>query len=69
MAAIDGTSLTYATNTNNSVFYSSATKLYYYLAAGRWFSASGLNGPWTFATPNLPADFANIPGIVRLQVY
>ena len=61
MAPIDGTGLTYATNTNNSVFYSSATKLYYYLAAGRWFSAPELNGPWTFATPNLPADFANIP--------
>ncbi len=42
-------------------FFSNATSLYYYLAAGRWFSASGLNGPWTFATPDLPADFANIP--------
>ena len=61
MSAIQGTSLTYATNTNNSVFFSSATNQYYYLAAGRWFSAPGLNGPWTFATPNLPADFANIP--------
>ncbi len=61
MSPIPGTSLTYATNTNNAVFFSSATSLYYYLAAGRWFSASGLNGPWTFATPDLPADFANIP--------
>ena len=61
MSPIPGTSLTYATNTNNSVFYSSTTHLYYYLAAGRWFSAPGLNGPWTFATPDLPADFANIP--------
>jgi hypothetical protein len=61
MSPIPGTSLTYATNTNNAVFFSSATGLYYYLAAGRWFSASGLNGPWTFATPDLPADFANIP--------
>ncbi|HSZ32532.1 MAG TPA: hypothetical protein VK772_04435, partial [Puia sp.] len=61
MAPIVGTGLTYATNTNNGIFYSSATSLYYYLAAGRWFSASGLNGPWTFATADLPADFANIP--------
>ncbi len=60
-ANIPGTSLTYATNTNNNVFYSNATSLYYYLAAGRWFSAPGMNGPWTFATPNLPADFARIP--------
>ncbi|HSZ35075.1 MAG TPA: hypothetical protein VK772_17280, partial [Puia sp.] len=60
-ANIPGTSLTYATNTSNNVFFSSQTSLYYYLAAGRWFSAPGLNGPWTFATPNLPADFAKIP--------
>ena len=58
---ITGTSLTYATNTNNSIFYSNVTNLYYYLAAGRWFSAPGLNGPWTYATPDLPADFAKIP--------
>jgi len=61
MSAIPGTSLTYATNTSNTVFYSNTTSLYYYLAAGRWFSAPGLNGPWTFATPDLPADFAKIP--------
>jgi hypothetical protein len=61
MSPISGTNLTYATNTNNSVFFSSSTSLYYYLAAGRWFSAPNLNGPWTYATPNLPADFANIP--------
>ncbi|HEV3224035.1 MAG TPA: hypothetical protein VGZ90_14195 [Puia sp.] len=58
---INGTSLKYATNTNNSIFYSNTTSQYYYLAAGRWFSAPGLNGPWVYATPNLPADFANIP--------
>jgi hypothetical protein len=61
MSSIPGTSLTYATNTKNSVFFSSATSLYYYLAAGRWFSAGSLSGPWTYATPDLPADFANIP--------
>jgi hypothetical protein len=61
MSPIPGTSLTYATNTNNAVFYSNSTSLYYYLAAGRWFSAPGLNGPWTYATADLPADFANIP--------
>jgi hypothetical protein len=58
---IGGTSLKYATNTNNNIFYSNNSYLYYYLAAGRWFSAPGLDGPWTYATPNLPADFANIP--------
>jgi hypothetical protein len=61
MSPISGTSLTYASNTSNNIFYSNTTTLYYYLAAGRWFSAPGLMGPWTYATPNLPADFANIP--------
>ncbi len=61
MSPIAGTNLTYATNTTNTVFYSNTTSLYYYLAAGRWFSAPGLNGPWTFATLDLPVDFVNIP--------
>jgi hypothetical protein len=33
----------------------------YYLVSGRWFTASTPNGPWTFATPNLPEDFKRIP--------
>jgi hypothetical protein len=37
------------------------TQQFYYLTAGRWFSAADLQGPWTYATPNLPADFAKIP--------
>ena len=60
---VSGTQLTFATNTNNNIFYSNSTNLYYYLAAGRWFSAPGLDGPWVYATPNLPADFANIPSV------
>jgi len=28
--------------------------------AGRWFSAPDFTGPWTFATPTLPPDFAKI---------
>ena len=37
------------------------TGLVYYLVAGRWFSAPDFKGPWTFATPSLPADFKKIP--------
>jgi hypothetical protein len=61
ISKINGTNLSYSTNTDNTVFFSSSTNQYYYLAAGRWFSASSLNGPWLFATETLPADFANIP--------
>jgi hypothetical protein len=58
---IPGTQLAYATNTNSYVFVYSPTNQFYYLTAGRWFTSSSLQGPWTFATPNLPADFAHIP--------
>jgi hypothetical protein len=58
---IPGTQLVYATNTQSYLFVYSPTNQFYYLTAGRWFTSSGLGGPWTFATPNLPADFAHIP--------
>jgi hypothetical protein len=58
---IQGTQLVYATNTVSYLFVHTPTNQFYYLTAGRWFSASSLQGPWTFATPNLPPDFAQIP--------
>jgi hypothetical protein len=60
-AQIPDTQLTYATNTDSVVFVYTPTQQFYYLTAGRWFSANDLQGPWTYATPNLPADFAKIP--------
>jgi hypothetical protein len=60
-AKIPETQLTYATNTESVVFVYTPTQQFYYLTAGRWFRASDLEGPWTFATPDLPADFAKIP--------
>jgi hypothetical protein len=58
---IAGTQLKYAENASSYVFLYAPTKHFYYLTAGRWFAASSLSGPWTFATPTLPRDFANIP--------
>ncbi|HET6513907.1 MAG TPA: hypothetical protein VFG09_02015 [Thermodesulfovibrionales bacterium] len=60
-AQIPGTLLQYATNTMSYLFLYTSANRYYYLTAGRWFSADSLDGPWTFATPNLPVDFAQIP--------
>jgi hypothetical protein len=60
-AQIPDTQLEYATNTNSVVFVFKPTQQFYYLTAGRWFSAMDLQGPWTYATPDLPADFAKIP--------
>ena len=58
---IPGTGLRYATNTESYLFLYTPKNQYYFLTAGRWFRADSLGGPWTFATPNLPADFAQIP--------
>ena len=60
-AQIPETQLTYATNTDSVVFVYTPTQQFYYLTAGRWFSAMDLQGPWTYATPDLPPDFAKIP--------
>jgi len=60
-ANIPGTQLTVATNTDADLFVYNPTQTYYYLAAGRWFKASDLKGPWTYTTPDLPPDFAKIP--------
>src|SRR5262249_23132622 len=61
-AQIPATQLQYATNTNSVVFVYTPTQQFYYLTAGRWFSTNDLqNGPWTYATPDLPPDFAKIP--------
>jgi hypothetical protein len=59
--AIPGTQLVYGYNTDSPIFVYSPTQTYYYLSAGRWFSASDLEGPWKFASPDLPTDFAKIP--------
>ena len=58
---VPGTGLEWASNTTSDVFYRPANKTWYVLLSGRWFSATSLEGPWTFATPSLPADFQNIP--------
>lgn len=58
---IPGTQLVYANNTDADLFVYGPTQQYFYLAAGRWFSSNSLQGPWTYATPNLPIDFAQIP--------
>jgi hypothetical protein len=55
------TSLQWASNTEADVFFDKAGKQWYVLLSGRWFRAPKLDGPWTFATPDLPADFQNIP--------
>ena len=54
-------SLLWVSNTEADVFRMGKTGDFYFLVAGRWFKAAGLDGPWTFATPTLPDDFKKIP--------
>ncbi|HZI85652.1 MAG TPA: hypothetical protein VFD48_02380 [Pyrinomonadaceae bacterium] len=58
---ITGTDLVFASNTDADLFVYVPSQQYFYLAAGRWFSSVSLQGPWTYATADLPADFAKIP--------
>jgi hypothetical protein len=58
---IPGTSLSYATNTENKVFVHQPDGQIYVLISGRWFRAASLAGPWTYASDSLPGDFAMIP--------
>ena len=60
-AKIPGTSLRYVTNTDTDLFVDDATKKLYVLFSGRWFRSDALAGPWSFASADLPADFAKIP--------
>ena len=60
-APVAGTSLLWVSNSESDMFRAGAKGPVYYLVAGRWFSAPDFTGPWTFATPNLPADFQKIP--------
>ena len=53
--------LLWVSNTESDVFRMGRTGTVYYLVAGRWFSAPDFTGPWTFATPSLPAEFKQIP--------
>ena len=48
-------------NTDSDLFRVGVSGPIYYLVAGRWFSAPDFSGPWTFATPTLPAAFRAIP--------
>ena len=58
---VPDTNLRWASNTESDLFHHRLTDQMYYLVSGRWFSSSSLDGPWTFATPDLPPDFLRIP--------
>ncbi len=58
---IPGTRLLRVANTEDVLFRNSGDEKFYFLVAGRWFRAPSLDGPWSAASKDLPADFARIP--------
>lgn len=61
LEAIPGTGLFLVTNTESKLFLDAENGQYFFLTAGRWFSAAALSGPWAAASAALPADFKKIP--------
>ncbi len=58
---IDGTSLSYASNSTNDIFQD-RNGAYFVLISGRWYTSSNLSGGWHYVAANaLPGDFAKIP--------
>jgi len=60
--SVQGTKeLLWVSNTESDLFRMGKAGQVYFLISGRWFSAPDFTGPWTFATPNMPEEFKNIP--------
>lgn len=73
LEAIANTALEWVSNANTDLFFDTTDKTWYFLTAGRWFKTTDLQGSWSFATEDLPADFQRIPdgqpySIVRASV-
>jgi hypothetical protein len=58
---IQGTNLSYASNSESDIFQDSQKNELYFLTSGRWFRAKSLDGPWSYAGADLAPDFAKIP--------
>ncbi len=61
LAPIGVTALASVINTGSDLFFESTSASYFYLTSGRWFKAATLQGPWTYASSNLPSAFRRIP--------
>lgn len=59
-APVEGTSLLVASNSDSALFFEPQSKQHFFLVAGRWFSASSLEGPWSTVS-ELPAVFSQLP--------
>ncbi|MEE9264648.1 MAG: hypothetical protein V3V11_09350, partial [Vicinamibacteria bacterium] len=68
-APIANTRLLEVTSTDSDLFLHMGDSEYYFLVGGRWFRSGTLEGPWAFASHDLPKDFSKIsPGHERAGV-
>ncbi|WP_146101621.1 hypothetical protein [Rhodopila globiformis] len=58
---VSGTGLQVVRNTHNTLFFQPSDGKFFLLTSGRWFASHGLDGPWRFASNDLPPDFGLIP--------
>lgn len=64
---VQGTGLQVVKNTESALFFYPDKGTFYLLISGRWFASAGLDGPWHFASNELPPDFAAIPADGKLS--
>jgi hypothetical protein len=61
-ASVKGTSLLYASNSDNDIFMDVNSQSYYILLSGRWYASKSLTSDWVYVqSDNLPAEFKKIP--------
>jgi hypothetical protein len=58
---VQGTGLQVVSNTASTLFLEPSSGRFFLLVSGRWFASQGLDGPWHFASNDLPPDFSAIP--------
>jgi hypothetical protein len=62
LTPIDGTGLSYVSNSDNDIFRDGSDGQYYILLSGRWYRSNKISSGWSYIpSTNLPADFARIP--------
>ncbi len=61
LEAVADTGLQWVSNSESDLFFYDTDKKWYFLTSGRWFRAGSLEGPWDFASTDLPEAFLNIP--------
>jgi hypothetical protein len=67
-ATIPGVPLKFVKNTSGRILQDTTDRKIYILLAGRWFTASSLDGPWQYVKgSSLPPSFAQIPDTSSME--